>query len=202
MLGALRRIPGPHIRPTADGLRPVPEVGAFATAHPEGATMCGDTIPTILDRRTLPNVLVYEDWFDTLRPFYHRGLCPYDLNHLPVDRASEAFTSLAKSHSHGVLSSIPDPGAQFLQLLVVPLVENPPAEHLGWLARAVDRGLIEEDHEEEVAPSLTPRGEAFARALRALPAFAKRATHLRGDGSDSISRGRQDPRSPRFLPEE
>lgn len=176
MLGALRRIPGPHIRTTGEGFRPVPEVEAFAAAHPEGASMCGDTIPGLLTRRTLTSVLAYEDWFDTLRPFYHRGLCPYDLNNFPVDRAAEALAGLAEAHTHAVLSTDPNPGTQFIQLLVLPLVENPPKEHLGWLARAVDKGLIEEGDGSSEPAGLTPRGETFARALRALPTFAAKAS--------------------------
>lgn len=202
MLGALHRIQGPHVRPTGSGLRPVSEVDRFASAHPEGATMCGDTIPGILNRRTLASLLAYEDWFDTLRPFYHRGLCPYDLNNIPVDRAAEALTSLASAHSHAVLSSSPQPSAQFLQLLVVPLVENPPKEHLGWLARAVDRGLIEAEHEDRTAPALTPRGETFARALRALPDFARRASGIDRSRGHAVQRGQEDPRSARFNPTE
>lgn len=194
MLGALRRIPGPHIRWTAQGFRPVEEVEKFAADHSEGASMCGDTIPSVLNRHTLSSVLVYEDWFDRLRPFYHRGLCPYDLNNIPVDRAPEALEGLARAHTHGVLSSDPNPGAQFLQLLILPLVENPPKEHLGWLVRAVDHGLVEENHHEGRAAMLTPRGENFARALRALPAFARsaseRRTRARGQGEGARPPGR------------
>jgi hypothetical protein len=175
MLGALRRIEGPHIRPTADGWRPVDEVGAFASAHPEGATMCGDTIPDLLSRRTLASLLAYEDWFDGLRPFYHRGLCPYNLSAIPVDRASQALVGLSRAHTHAVLSKDPDPATQFLQLLVLPLVENPPKEHLGWLARAVDRGLVEEHRGDDGPVTLTSRGENFTRALRGLPALTRGA---------------------------
>ena len=174
MLNALRRIPGPHVRPTAEGLRPVPEAMEFVVAHPEGATMAADTLPGILDRRTLPDILAYEGWFDGLRPFRHRGLCPYDLSRLPVDRAPETLGRLARAHSHGVLSSDPNPGVRFLQLLVLPHVENPPAEHLGWLARAVDFGLMEERPQEETV-GLTPRGEDFARALLGLPDYVQEA---------------------------
>jgi hypothetical protein len=198
MLGSLHKIPGPHVRPTSEGLRPVVEALEFATAHPEGASMCGDTIPSLLNRRTLPNVLVYEDWYDGLRPFYHRGLCPYDLNNLPVDRAPDALSHLAKAHTHAVLSSDPNPAAQFLQLLVIPAVENPPEAHLGWLARAVDRGLIDDDRDEGEAAGLTPRGEVFARALRGLPHLAKRAPRTARDRETHVRPGQEDPRSPRF----
>lgn len=201
MLGALHRIPGPHIRETSDGLRPVDEVFQFAAAHPEGASMCGDTIPSILNRRTLPNVLVYEDWFDTLRPFYHRGLCPYDLNNLPVDRAPDALGRLARAHTHVVLSDDPHPGSQFLQLLILPAVDNPPESHLGWLARAVDRGLIEEGEDEGKVAELTPRGEVFARALGGLPAFTRRLPHTGRDRETKVTRGQEDSRSLWFSPE-
>jgi hypothetical protein len=176
MVSALRRIQRAHVRPTAEGLRPIDEVGAFASAHPEGATMCGDTIPSLLNRRTLSSVLAYEDWFDTLRPFYHRGLCPYDLGSFPVAQAPDAFASLAQAHTHVVLSTDPQPASQFLQLLVMPYVENPPEEHLGWLARAVDEGLIQERPDGESGMDLTPRGEVFARALRGLPALTQPTT--------------------------
>jgi hypothetical protein len=166
MADALRRIPGPHLRPTDRGFRPVEEVGAFVAAHPDGVSMCGDTIPRMMDRNQLRPLLAYEHWFDSLRPFPHRGLCPYDVNRFPVDRAAEAFTDLVKSHSHAVLSTAPDPSAQFLQLLLVPLVDNPTEAQRGWLLRATDLGLIEEPREEGRAPGLTPRGEQFARALR------------------------------------
>jgi hypothetical protein len=175
MADSFLRISGPHVVSTPEGLRVVPEAMEFAAAHPEGATMCGDTIPSILDRRNLPNILVYEDWFDSLRPFYHRGLCPYDLAHLPVDQAPNALAHLAKAHTHAVLSSDPNPGVRFLQLLILPHVENPPEENLGWLAHAVDYGLMNQDRN-EVSVELTPRGENFARALMALPEYARRAT--------------------------
>lgn len=164
--------------------------------------MCGDTIPSLLNRRTLPTVLVYEDWFDSLRPFYHRGLCPYDLNNLPVDQAAEAFTRLAKAHTHAVLSANPDPGAQFLQLLIVPLLENPPKEHLGWLARAVGNGLIDEGRGEAKPVGLTPRGENFARALRGLPEFARKAQLAAEPHRKSVGRGRKDSRPLRSSPED
>ncbi len=201
LLDSVRRIDGPHARPTPVGLRPIPEVLEFARAHPEGATMSGDTIPTFLDRRSLANILAYEDWFDSLRPFPHRGLCPYDLTKIPVDRAHEALERLARAHSHGVLSTDPNPGVRFLQLLLLPHVENPPAEHLGWLARAVDLGLMERDRSEE-SVELTPRGANFARGLLGLPAFASAAA----DSSRSRRRalhGRADrPALSRFTPEE
>jgi len=202
LLNSLHRIPGPHIRSTADGFRPVDDAMDFAQAHPGGASMCGDTIPDLLSRQTLPNVLVYEDWFDSLRPFYHRGLCPYDLNNFPVDRASEAFTRLTKAHTHGVLSRDPEPSTQFLQLLVLPAVENPPEAHLGWLARAVDRGFIDDDQDEGQAANLTPRGEVFARALRGMPTFARKLPRTGRDRETRVVRGQEDPRSPRFSSEE
>jgi hypothetical protein len=171
---SFRKLPGPHARETGDGLRPVPDALDFAQAHPGGGSMSGDTIPSFLDRRSLASILAYEDWFDSLRPFYHRGLCPYDLGRIPVERAPETFGRLAQAHTHAVLSSDLHPGARFLQLLVLPYVENPPSEHLGWLARAVDYGLIEEDRREG-SVALTPRGENFARALLRLPEYAHRA---------------------------
>ncbi len=200
MLGSLRRIPGPHARPTSEGMRPVPEVMEFAAAHPEGATMCGDTLPGILTRKTLPEILAYESWFDGLRPFQHRGLCPYDLSRIPVDQAPEALGRLARAHSHGVLSSDPNPGVRFLQLLVLPHVENPPSEHLGWLARAVDYGLMDERPDQR-AVELTPRGESFATALLGLPEYVRNAA------AQAQGRGRRprpgDARSPglSFAPE-
>jgi hypothetical protein len=175
MSDSFLRISGPHVVSTPEGLRVVPEAMQFAAAHPEGATMCGDTIPSILDRRSLPNILVYEDWFDSLRPFHHRGLCPYDLAHIPVDQAPNALAHLARAHTHAVLSRDPNPGVRFLQLLILPHVENPPEENLGWLAQAVDYGLLNHTRDEE-SVELTPRGENFARALMALPEFARRAT--------------------------
>lgn len=171
---AIRRIPGPHIRPTAGGFRPVTEVMEFVAAHKVGATVCGDTIPSILDRRSLPAILDYEDWFDSLRPFEHRGLCPYDLSRLPVDRAPEALRRLVRAHTHAVLSDSPNPGVRFLQLLVLPHVENPPEEHLRSLAHAVDYGLI--DQRTNGAPAdLTPRGKDLARALLGLPGYVQSA---------------------------
>jgi hypothetical protein len=201
MLRSVRRIPGPHVRTTADGLRPVPEVLEFAAAHPEGASMCGDTLPGILSRKSLPQILAYESWFDGLRPFQHRGLCPYDLSRLPVDLAPEALSRLARSHTHGVLSSDPNPGVRFLQLMILPHVENPPSEHLGWLARAVDYGLMNEREGGE-SLELTPRGENFADALLRLPEY------IRVAAAEAESRGRRgratrepDP-GPRFQPED
>ncbi|HTT16846.1 MAG TPA: hypothetical protein VMH49_05775 [Thermoplasmata archaeon] len=200
MLSSLRRIPGPQVTPTADGLRPIPEVLRFAAEHPEGATMCGDTIPGLLDRRNLSSVLAYESWFDGLRPFQHRGLCPYDLYRLPVERAPEALGVLAKSHTHGVLSDDPNPGVQFLQLLVLPHVENPPAEHLGWLARAVDYGLIEERPREDTV-ALTPRGETVAAGLLSLPAYADAAAEAASHRRRGPEGRAPPPPEPRSRPE-
>lgn len=197
MRDALHRISGPHARPTPQGLRPVPEVMEFAAAHPEGASMCGDTIPTFLDRRSLPNILSYESWFDGLRPFQHRGLCPYDLSRLPVDKAPAALGQLARAHTHAVLSNDPNPGVRFLQLLILPHVENPPEEHLGWLARAVDYGLIDQENNEE-SVELTPRGEHFARALLALPAYARSADASARDRRRALAGRNSDDRSPKF----
>jgi hypothetical protein len=200
MVGAIRKIIGTHTRSTPDGLRPLPEAAEFASAHPEGASMCGDTIPSFLNRRNLSNILVYEDWYESLRPFYHRGLCPYDLAHLPVDRVPEAFSRLAKAHSHAVLSSDPNPGVRFLQLLILPHVENPPKEHLGWLAQAADYGLVQEnDHNESFG--LTPRGEHFARALMALPAYAQRATEVARKRRVGLPERNGEPVSSRFKPD-
>jgi hypothetical protein len=180
MADSFLRISGPHARPTSDGLRPVPEAMEFASAHPEGATMCGDTIPSFLNRRSLAEILTYEDWFDSLRPFYHRGLCPYDLTRIPVDQAPMTLGRLARAHSHGVLSNDVQPGVRFLQLLILPHVENPPREHLGWLAQAMEYGLIDGDRTEE-SVGLTPRGENFARGLMALPALVERAEASAGN---------------------
>jgi hypothetical protein len=175
MVGSLRKIPGLHTQRTPDGLRPLPEILEFAAAHPEGATMCGDTLPGFLDRRTLPEILSYEGWFDRLRPYQHRGLCPYDLSRIPVDRAADALAQLAAVHTHGVLSVDADPAVRLLQLLVLPHVENPPDEQLVWLARAVDHGFVSEDRTGgDVA--LTPRGENLALALRGLARYARSAT--------------------------
>jgi hypothetical protein len=201
MMDSFHRILGRHALPTPDGLRPVHEAMDFASAHPEGASMCGDTIPSFLDRRSLPNILLYEDWFDSLRPFYHRGLCPYDLAHIPVDRAPEALSRLAKAHTHAVLSNDPNPGIRFLQLLILPHVENPPKEHLGWLARAVDYGLFNRDRTEE-SVELTPRGENFARALMALPAYARRATDSARNRRKDLQGRSEERQSPRFEPDE
>jgi hypothetical protein len=201
MADSFLRIPGPHARPTPDGLRPIPEALEFAAAHPEGATMCGDTIPSFLDRRTLSNILVYEDWFDSLRPFYHRGLCPYDLTRFPVDRAPEAISQLARAHTHAVLSTDPHPGGRFLQLLVLPHVENPPKEHLGWLAQAIDYGFFEDPRGAE-ALALTPRGETFARALMALPAYARAATESARSRQRGRSRREDSAEASRFRPDE
>jgi hypothetical protein len=201
MAESFRRISGPHARPTPEGLRPLPEAIEFASAHPEGASMCGDTIPSFLDRRSLPNILVYEDWFDSLRPFYHRGLCPYDLTHIPVDRAPDALARLAKAHTHAVLSKDPNPGVRFLQLLILPHVENPSEEQLRWLAKAVDYGLVDHDRAEEPV-ELTPRGENFARALMALPAYAQRATDSARNRKKGLKGRAVERPSPRFKPDE
>ncbi len=197
MLAALHRIPGPHVQPTPDGWRPLPEVGAFASAHPDGASMCGDTLPSLISRRTIEPLLAYEDWFDDLRPFPHRGLCPYDLTIFPVDRVPEMFTRLGEAHSHLVLSDDPAPAAQFLQLLVLPLLENPPEEQLGWLVRAADNGLVDDRRPEGEAAGLTPRGEQFARALRGLPSLVRAASA----DPDEAPRGRRPSPGPRYAPE-
>jgi len=174
LMDAVRRLPGPHVGSTPAGLRPIHEVMDFATANPGGVTLCGDTIPTILNRRSLPSILAYEDWFDGLRPFQHRGLCPYDLARFPIDQAPDAFRRLIGAHTHAVLSNDPSPGIRFLQLLVLPHVENPPEENLRWLTHAIDYGLIEQQRGGGPV-DLTPRGRDFARALLALPAYARAA---------------------------
>lgn len=196
LVDSVRRIEGPHARPTPDGWRPVPEVMRFASAHPEGATMCGDTLPGALDRATLPSILAYESWFDGLRPFQHRGLCPYDISRIPVDRAPEALAKLAGAHTHAVLSDDPSPGVRFLQLLILPHVENPPSEHLGWLAKAVDYGLMNERPKEE-AVELTPQGESFAMALLGLPGYAVEAETAARNRRRAASAGDPKPRRSR-----
>jgi len=200
MIDSFRPISGPHVRPTAEGLRPLPEVMEFAAAHPEGLTMAGDTIPSLLDRRSLPNILVYEDWFDSLRPFYHRGLCPYDLTHIPIDQAPDVLARLAKAHTHAVLSTDPNPGVRFLQLFVLPHMENPPEQQLGWLAQAVDYGLVDRDRRDE-SIELTPRGENFARALMALPAFATAATESARNRRHAFLSRDEDPRAGQYKPD-
>lgn len=160
---------GPHTRATPDGLRPLEDALAFAAAHPEGATLVGDTIPTYLNGQTLADYLAYESWFDRLRPYPHRALCPYDLSRVPLERATEAIVGLALRHSHIVLSDDPHPAVRLLQLLAIPHVPNPPGVQRRALERAIDHRLLVRTGTPEVV-GLSLRGEQLVRALRHRPA--------------------------------
>lgn len=165
LAGAFAPIDGPHTRSTADGLRPLEPVMSFAAANPEGATLCGDTIPDYLSEETVEDYLRYESWFDGLRPFSHRALCPYDLARLPVEVAGATLGGLLRNHSHAVLSTDPSPAVQLLQLLVVPYLDPVDPARRGALERALARGLIRPEASGD-ALRLTARGELFVRALR------------------------------------
>jgi len=164
MAGSFRRIAGLHTYATADGRRPDPSAMQFAADHPRGASLSGDTISGDLNRRNLEEYLAYEAWFDRLRPFPHRALCPYDLTQLPLDRASEALRELVRHHTHAVLSDDPNPGVQLLQLLLVPLLDRPPEPHRVYLERAIAERLVERRGRDDVV-GLTLRGEQLVRAL-------------------------------------
>jgi hypothetical protein len=163
------QLAGSHTRATPQGLRPLDDALAFAAAHPEGATLVGDTIPTYLTGETLPDYLAYESWFDRLRPFPHRALCPYDLSRVPLGRATEAIVGLALRHSHVVLSDDPRPEVRLLQLLIIPHVPNPPLGQRMALERAIEHRLLRPTGTPEVV-GLTLRGEQLIRALRHRPA--------------------------------
>jgi hypothetical protein len=156
---------GPQIRETPQGLRPLDDALAYAAAHPAGATLVGDTIPTYLTGDTLGGYLEYERWFDRLRPFPHRALCPYDLSRLPLLRAPAAIVGLALRHSHLVLSDDPRPAVRLLQLLVIPHLPNAPPVQRVAVDRAIDHRLLRRTGGEDVV-GLTLRGEQLVRALR------------------------------------
>jgi hypothetical protein len=164
MAGSFRRIPGLHTYSTRDGRRPDPSAMQFAAEHPGGASLCGDTISSDLNDRNVGEYLAYEAWFDQLRPFPHRALCPYDLTRIPIDRASEALRELTRHHTHAVLSDDPNPGVQLLQLLLVPLLDRPPAPQRVYLDRAIAERLVERRGRDDVV-GLTLRGEQLVRAL-------------------------------------
>jgi hypothetical protein len=167
MRESFHRLSGAHTEPTPDGRRPLPQIVSYLAGFPEGVSTVGDTIPHYLDRQNLAEYLDYERWFDSQRPYAHRGLCPYDITALPVDQAAKALLGLARSHTHAVLSEDPDPGVRLLQLLVAPQLENPPRWLIVWLDRAADQGLIEFGVSGETA-TLTLRGVQLARALLAM----------------------------------
>jgi MEDS: MEthanogen/methylotroph, DcmR Sensory domain len=157
-------VPGPHTRPTPDGFRPSDAITRFAADHPTGASMCGDTIPRYLDRGNLAAYLRYEAWLDTLRPYPHRALCPYDLTRIPLERAAEALDRLARTHSHALLSDDPNPGVRLLQLLVVPHLDTAPEDQRVYLRRAMAARLFATRGTGKRL-GLTLRGEQLVRAL-------------------------------------
>ena len=166
---AVQRIPGPHTCPTPDGRRPVEAAMAFANDHPNGATLAGDTIPDAFDRGSAPEYLRYEAWFDGLRPFRHRAMCPYDLVRMPVVGSGELIRGLLANHSHVVLSSDARPAVRLVQLLALPSLDEAPREWARWIDRARDRGLIDRSRTPDAPVALTMRGSLAVRALRALP---------------------------------
>jgi DcmR-like sensory protein len=168
MAGVFRLVSGPHLHLTPEGLRPPEEVEAFTNAHARGASTCSDAIPDVLTRENLDTYLEYERWYDTLRPYVHRGMCPYDVTRLPVDLASWALQELADVHSHVVLSRDPSPAVQLLQLLVVATAENPAAAQRDSVDRALTRGVVQRGGPNERL-ELTPRGENLVRALLTFP---------------------------------
>lgn len=109
--------------------------------------------------------LRYEAWFDSLRPFRHRAMCPYDLTRLPLDRATEAFARLASAHTHAVLSDDPNPGVRLLQLLLVPHLDRAPVAQDVYLRRAIDARLIAPRPGTRDVVGLTLRGQQLVRAL-------------------------------------
>lgn len=161
-----QRLSSPHTEATPDGRRPLPQILTYLAGFSDGVSTVGDTIPHYLDRENLAEYLDYERWFDSQRPYAHRGLCPYDLTRLPVDQAAKALLALARSHTHAVLSEDAAPGVRLLQLLIAPQLDNPPRWLTVWLGRAVDHGLIELGVSGETA-TLTLRGAQLARALLA-----------------------------------
>ena len=169
MQDSFHRLSGAHTEPTPEGRRPLPQIVSYLAGFPDGVTTVGDTIPHYLDRENLAEYLDYERWFDSQRPFAHRGLCPYDMTALPVDQAAKALLGLARAHSHAVLSEDPTPGVRLLQLLIAPQLENPPRWLTVWLNRAADARLIEFGISGETA-TLTLRGAQLARALLAMRA--------------------------------
>ncbi|MCI4322406.1 MAG: MEDS domain-containing protein [Thermoplasmata archaeon] len=165
---AFRQLAGPHVHETSDGLRPPDEVMALAAAHPTGVSMCGDTLSQFLSEQNLPEVLAYETWYESLRPFPHRGLCPYDLSSLPTRDLDRTLTQLVGAHSHVVLSHDPRPHVQLVQMLVTPLVRDPPPGSWEVLERAMDQGLIEWSGRGPATVGLTIQGVRFAEVLRGI----------------------------------
>lgn len=132
--------------------------------------------PSFLDQPSPPAILDPEEWFDGLRPFRHRGLCPYDLARLLLEHASVVLRRLARAHSHLVLSHDSSPAVRSVHLLFLPRVESPPEENFRWLAHFVDYGLIAQSRNE--APvDLAPRGRDFARVLLGLPRYLRGITY-------------------------
>lgn len=165
---AFHEIAGLHVRNEPGGWRPIDAPMRFASEHPEGVSICGDTLAGAIDRSNLEEALRYEAWFDALRPFPHRAMCPYDLGRMPVELANEVLPGMAARHSHVVLSSDPRPSVQLLQLLVVPSLSDAPPIALHWRSRALDRGLLRPEGDDR-ALRLTPRGELLVRATRVRP---------------------------------
>ena len=160
--GSVKVLETGQVRPVDGKLRPVDEVQAFVTAHPEGVTAGGDTITQHWSAETVPDYLEYEAWFDERPRESSRFLCPYDLRRVPGDDAPETLRKLGARHSHVVLSSSPDPAVRLLQLFLFPTPADLPPELLGTLDWAEGKGLIGSvDPSEEI--SLTDAGTEVVR---------------------------------------
>lgn len=163
--GNVHRLRGPQVVRREGVLRPTGEIIRFVKDHPEGVTGGAAAITGYWTREEIPAYLEYEEWFHRQARGRSRFLCPYDLRKVPVDLAAEVLPELARHHSHLVVSSVRQPAALLVQLLVFPSAESVPEEHRKVLDWAVREGLLGlEGHEKR--PVLARKGEDLALALQ------------------------------------
>ncbi len=161
-VGCVQVLDREQVEPSDGRLRPVGEIRAFVSGHPEGVTGGADTISRHWNARTVPEHLEYEAWFDEQPRDDSRFLCPYDLRSLPTDRAPEILRALGAHHSHAILSQSSEPAVRLLQLFVFGSPGAVPAALRGTLEWAQRERLVAVvGRDEELR--LTEEGERLVR---------------------------------------
>lgn len=164
--GRVLRLDGPQVVSEGELLRPAPEIVRFIRAHPEGVTAGAATITTYWSRESVPAHLEYEDWFQDAPRAGCRYLCPYDLRRIPVEMAAEVLPTLARKHTHLVLSKVHGPAPELLQLLLFTRGPRAPPALEGAQAWAIREGLLIRQGERLV---LSLEGLHLLRSLIAFP---------------------------------
>ncbi len=150
-VGCVGILPHGQVERAGEALRPVGEVRQFIAAHPEGVTAGGETLSETWSRRTIPDVLEYERWFQSQEMGVSRFICPYDLTRIPPDLAPQILRDLGAHHTHVALSRSSEPALRLMQLFVFATADDVPPvlrETLEWafgaklLAPEMGSGLL------------------------------------------------------------